>query len=476
MKGYTYSVIAALCIFVQPPLMADTATEATRTINSFIRTTDPSINTGVYIVNLNTKELVYSRHGDREFMPASTEKIVTASAALLHLGPNYQYTTQLLMDPQPTPSPILQGNLYLKLDVDPTFSHHDLHELLSQINRYQINEIQGDIIIDSDIASMEYGPGWMVEDIGYAYSAKNGPVILDENRAKLIISPGSGVNSPGVAEFEDPNPAIQINNQLITKGKGANCRSGASMAADNQVTVTGCIRAGSAGGSHHFAIKDPLRYMANSISHSLQDLNIKASGNIRLGTTPNNAVRLGVHKSEPLSGIVSKTLKPSDNLFAESMYLKLGSSYFKRPSNWNLGQQAVVAILDGVAKLDLGNSNARDGSGLSRYNLITPRQLVAVLTYMYTRFPGAAAFINALPIAGKDGTLAKRMRERLPGYVVAKTGAMHGVSALAGYVQNKHGQTFAFAIITNGYAIGQRGRYKEMEEKIVRYLRLTYIS
>ena len=111
--------------------------------------------------------------------------------------------------------------------------------------------------------------------------------------------------------------------------------------------------------------------------------------------------------------------------------------------------------------------NLADGSGLARTDLVTPRGLVALLAAM-DRHPAAPAFRESLPIAGRDGTLEKRMRgTAAEGNVTAKTGTLSLVNALAGYVTTARGERLAFAVIVNNHAARSREAVKAIDDVAV---------
>jgi D-alanyl-D-alanine carboxypeptidase/D-alanyl-D-alanine-endopeptidase (penicillin-binding protein 4) len=108
-----------------------------------------------------------------------------------------------------------------------------------------------------------------------------------------------------------------------------------------------------------------------------------------------------------------------------------------------------------------------DGSGLSRDNTCTARQLVELLTWASAQ-RWAAVFHDSLAEAGSDGSLQKRLRDA-PGHVFAKTGTMRGVRALAGYVDDDRGPRYAFAILFNNYP-GPSTPYKQIQDDFCRTL------
>ena len=144
----------------------------------------------------------------------------------------------------------------------------------------------------------------------------------------------------------------------------------------------------------------------------------------------------------------------------------MGASYYGKPGTWKKGGKAVKAILQKNTGIDFKDTVIVDGSGLSRYNLITPEKLVALLHYAYHNEKIRNDFYSSLPIAAIDGTLQNRMKQVKPSPKVhAKTGTMHGVSALSGYVETKSKQTLIFSIIYNGIP-GKIRPYYNLEDKL----------
>jgi D-alanyl-D-alanine carboxypeptidase/D-alanyl-D-alanine-endopeptidase (penicillin-binding protein 4) len=95
-----------------------------------------------------------------------------------------------------------------------------------------------------------------------------------------------------------------------------------------------------------------------------------------------------------------------------------------------------------------------DGSGLSRYNYVTASSVTAILEHMYQDPGHHDAFIATLPIAGKDGTIASRMRgTRAEGNAVAKTGSISNARSLSGYVKTRDGEMLVFSILSNDFVI-----------------------
>ena len=144
----------------------------------------------------------------------------------------------------------------------------------------------------------------------------------------------------------------------------------------------------------------------------------------------------GLIRSTSIGDWIKVTNLRSDNAYANVLLRFLG------------GSQSVQQALSGLG-VDANGYRMRDGSGLSRNNLATPRTLVATLRAMH-QAQGNEVFLASLPVAGISGTLKNRLRQtRAEGTVRAKTGTLKGVRALSGYIDNPEYGTLAFSIITN---------------------------
>jgi D-alanyl-D-alanine carboxypeptidase/D-alanyl-D-alanine-endopeptidase (penicillin-binding protein 4) len=155
--------------------------------------------------------------------------------------------------------------------------------------------------------------------------------------------------------------------------------------------------------------------------------------------------------SPPLSELVAGVLGPSQNWIAEQLTLAMGAR-LGEGGGWTEGVAVVERFLVEEVGLDSLDVSARDGSGLSAYNLVTPRALVRVLRYMDAR-EDAAAYTAAMAEPGEvDSTLEERLLD-LRGRVFAKTGSISNVNSLSGYLVGNDGRRVIFAILSNGSAL-----------------------
>jgi D-alanyl-D-alanine carboxypeptidase/D-alanyl-D-alanine-endopeptidase (penicillin-binding protein 4) len=183
----------------------------------------------------------------------------------------------------------------------------------------------------------------------------------------------------------------------------------------------------------------------------LEARGIRVMGGVSTSSAPlpPGARVLAAHDGPSMAEMVRVVNKESQNLHAE-MLLRLVGLKAKGEGSVEKGHEAVADFLERLGVPDAGWGLA-DGSGLSGFDLLTPRGLVTLLAAM-DRHPQAAAFRDSLPVAGVDGTLEKRMKGTpAEGRVLAKTGTTRLARALAGYVTTVRGERLAFAIVVNNH-------------------------
>lgn len=420
-------------------------------VDKLINQINPNVNLGAVVVDLTSGETLYRRNAGRLYIPASNMKLFSEAAALMVLGPDYHFKNQLSVGAGKIQQGILQGNVYLQLSGDPSFSRHDLKKLLSSLKELNINTIQGNLYIDSNVAGVNpYPPGWLTSDLAYSYGAPNAPVMLDANRLTVTVNPGARTGDPAVVEVDDGGGKISLNNQATTKAKAQGCGVGFSLDKENHLTVRGCVGVGQWAVQQRMAIKNPLMYAQAMIQSQLAKEHIQLNGQVQLGKTPGNSLLIATQYSKPVSELMADTLKPSDNLYADSLYLHAAAKLNGSPVNWQSAQPIIKNFLQSQTGIDFTNAILTDGSGLSRYSLVTPEQTISLLKFLYQRFPLSYEYIAALPISGRDGTLQKRFHiPSQQGFVRAKTGTMVGINSLSGYLYAANGHTLAFALYVN---------------------------
>ncbi len=202
---------------------------------------------------------------------------------------------------------------------------------------------------------------------------------------------------------------------------------------------------------------------------TLMEKGVSIMGDVVLGTVSSDAHSVAKHLSPPLTDILKLMNKPSDNWTAELLFKAIGAEVMGEPGTWRKGREAVTNFLNEI----MGEPPPHrfvDGSGLSRYNLLSVELLTKLLVYMYHNFELMPEFLASLPIAGVDGTLKNRMQGVSAEKVLrAKTGTLSGVSALAGYTVTADDEVFAFGILISHY-VGPATSARDIQDKIGNYL------
>jgi serine-type D-Ala-D-Ala carboxypeptidase/endopeptidase (penicillin-binding protein 4) len=188
----------------------------------------------------------------------------------------------------------------------------------------------------------------------------------------------------------------------------------------------------------------PATYAAGQLAKVLRGEGIRVEGRSGAGTTPADATQLATVDSPAMRDLVRLTNVPSDNFLAETLVKDLGASY----GDAGTTAAGVAVVRQTLARLGV-HPQIVDGSGLSRADRTTPRDVVELLEQMH-HDELAGSFESSLAVAGRTGTIRKRMRGTpAQDRCRAKTGTLIGVSSLAGLCTAAGGHTIAFAMLMN---------------------------
>ena len=306
---------------------------------------------------------------------------------------------------------------------------------------------------------------------------------LNANCVDLAIAP----TSPGQPVTFTINPAtsyVTIRNNCVT-GKGNKIRFDRDVKS-NQITLSGQTP-GRGTAEVSVTIHDPPLYAATVLSDTLIANGIKMTGGVKRDRTVRRAREkapangnwqvIGIHET-PIVAVLARCNKDSMNVYAESLCKRLGYESTHAAGSWASGTAVVGAFLKkaGAAETEF---KLDDGSGLSRGNAISPHALAKVLIYdHYSK--NNDIFFASLSVAGVDGTLEERFRERdvrdLRHRVIGKTGFIEGVSTICGYLQAKDNQWYVFSIMMNGIPHLSNSEIKGIQEKVIKTVDLSTIG
>ncbi|MBT4884566.1 MAG: D-alanyl-D-alanine carboxypeptidase/D-alanyl-D-alanine-endopeptidase [Legionellales bacterium] len=406
-------------------------------------------NTSIYIYDLKNNKDIIKNNADSLFIPASIQKLATAYAALTILGEDFRFYTDIRYRGKIS-NRTLTGDIWLDFSGDPTLTSEDLKSMLQKIKTNKIDSIEGSIYINNkDFDSQIYGPGWMWDELDDCYAAPIAATIIDGNCTVAHVWPNKKANYQAHFKLEDELDQPVYHNIYTNNNPQQKCNLTFKRNNPNYYFLTGCINQHSSTQNVSIAAHDPNSNAIKKIRALLSDVKISHNGNIVFNqTTSKDKKLLARHKSKPLEKIVITMLKDSDNLIAESLFKKAGQITFNQPGSWANGHDAISYAL-AKQNLPFSESQLQDGSGLSRYNLMSAKQIISLLKHINNSTKHKKTIISGLPLAGIDGTLMWINSPALIGQVHAKTGSMTGVYNLAGFFSTLTSD-YAFVILING--------------------------
>lgn len=423
---------------------------------------------GVLIESLTTGEVWYERNSDRMFMPASNEKIPTAAAALITLGPEFKYRTHYYYSGGIIDS-VLHGDIVVVGNGDPTFYNRFYKDprdpfliFADTLIEMGIKTVTGNIIGDDNVFDNEgYGYGWPLDGLDSWYSAESGALQFNENYIDLKIIPPTTVGDTVIIVPNVNSDYFTINKIITVVDSGRTHISVNRPFGENEITVSGTIVAGSKEFERSPSIFNPTLYYTTVLKETLITKGINVSGNAidcddltNWDSETNKLNLIKTHQSPPLDEMLKMLMKRSQNMYAETMVKTMG---WKNSGTGSFaeGKKVVESVLSSFGVLP-DTYAYMDGSGLSRYDFISPHQIVKILKGMY-KSEYWDIWRDMLPIAGIDGTLRNRMKgTKAEGNVRAKTGTISNVRGLSGYVTTANGEEIVFSFLINGHLKSSR--------------------
>src|SRR5262249_6286761 len=445
------------------------ATEIDRAINeSNLKTA----RWGVFVMSLKDERVLYSHNGDALFTPASNMKVYTTAVALELLGADYRWRTSVYAAKE-ADAGIIQGDLTLFGRGAPDLvslrkgTAPSLADLVDHLYQRGVREVRGNIIGDSSyFRGDDYGLGWQWNDLQWYYGAEPAALTIDGNSVNLVIAPGSKIGEQASVTSERGGDQLHIINNTITSDRSRITTVGIDRElSDNEVRVWGEFPAGGRSFGAFLSVHNPSLWAATIFKQALIGRGIKVTGEARsrdFRVAENEkfdlsrAVELAAVESERLSDAVRETNKMSNNLYAELILRTLGKEKGALSIDENAGKKiqgddelGVTLISSWLKSHNVPSDTIaiRDGSGLSRLDLVTPEATTRLLVAM-TKTSSAQLFQDSLPVAGQDGTLGGRL-SGYRGRIFAKTATVLYVHALSGYAVTKAGERLAFSVLCN---------------------------
>lgn len=438
---------------------------------------------GIKIVSLNTGKVVFENDSDKYFMPASNMKNFTVATALERLGPDFRFVTSVYAAAPPDADGVVRGDLriYGRGDVsistaffgttagDPETYYKGIDRLVEKIVAAGVKRIEGSIVGDESYFKGFAIPGtWEWDDLQWYYGAEISALPLNDNAVDLAVLPGE-LGGPCVVRISPPNTLMQIVNLCATTSATIRRNLSVNKKIDrNVLEISGTVPAGDAGWRNSVTITHPADLFVALLKQRLEAKGVIVTGGSRT-MLPNvradlSEIEIAKLESPPFREIAAKTMKPSQNMYTETILWTLGeqsrvSTASTMPvstiptgalDSSTLGLGIVKGFMKEIGVPEDGIVQ-HDGSGLSRHDLITPRAVVTLYTYMAKQSKNSQAWRDSLTIGGVDGTLARRfVGTAAAGNIRGKTGTIDQVSALSGYITTAGGEQLVLSIIVNG--------------------------
>jgi len=417
---------------------------------------------GLKIVSLRTGEVLYERNAQLLFHPASNQKLLTSSAAFVLLGEDFNFKTSLACDSSVWQNGVIKGDLALIGRGNPDLTTGDLSTLAQTLAQQGIREITGNLICDDFyFDDVRWGNGWMWDDDPSSDHSRFSALTINDNAVEVVVAPGASLGKPGQIMINAPSPFVEFINSSITVARREQIDSLSlpRLSIDrrwreneNVYVISGAIGMDEAPRTETMNVLDPALFAGHIMRDVLLLNGVAVRGGIYRGFGPSRMRVLAEHQA-PLLPVLTNLNKISDNLTAELVLKTIGAERFGRPGTAEKGAHAMRLFLKSIG-VDTLALKAADGSGVSRYNLVTPCGLMDLLVAMWQREELRPAFVSTLPIAGVDGTLRNRMKgTSAEGVLRAKTGSLSGVSSLSGYTITADGEALAFSMMVQHYLV-----------------------
>jgi D-alanyl-D-alanine carboxypeptidase/D-alanyl-D-alanine-endopeptidase (penicillin-binding protein 4) len=405
---------------------------------------------GIYVIDLHTKEEIFSYNGNKWFVPASLQKISTSFAALSLLGKKFRFTTQLGYEGEISQN-ILYGNVWIQGGGDPSLTLDILSLWEKALHKKNIYSVQGSIYVNTSFFETAGAiPSWKWEDLGNYYGAAPSALTINNNSYTITFQPGKKETDPSHVFSIDPSiPGLIYQNEVTT---------GAPNSGD-QVWIFGSEYSPKQFYRGTIPSNKPFFTVKGSISNpplfagKLLEKKVHATLGVKVVRNSSQEKPFHIihsHHSENLENLIQNMNLYSINLTAEHLLKTMGKG------SASSGKKAISTFLQNMGV----SAIIEDGSGLSQSNLFTPKDFASLL-YVIRHSPVYSTLYNSLPEMGKTGTLQNQSSLK-KAIVKAKTGSMKHIYNLAGYMQLPSGKEYAFVIFCNQFLGEKREIQKEM--------------
>ncbi len=425
---------------------------------------------GVKIVSLDTGKTLFEHDAGKLLKPASNAKLYTGALALDRLGPQFRIRTSCYATAKLEADGTLAGDLTIfgRGDFSMAARFHggdpskSLEPLVNALAAAGVKRVTGDLVGDeSFFHGPPFGSSWTWDDLNYYYGAEVSALTHEDNVVDLVFKPGAPLGQPVTLTTKPATQFLQFINRTTTGTNGGKRSLELYRPlAQSTVYLHGSLPADDKGMADAMPVPRPALWFVTQLREALAKRGITVAGQLRTRdwlaaeAAPVDYARqveIAFTESRPVSELVEKMMKPSQNLYAQLLLLQVGARTAKPGQTTEEAGLAEMQKFLTDAGVKRGSVLLEEGSGLSRGCLLMPEATVQLLRHM-DKHPAAAAYRAALPIAGVDGTLKSRFTGTAAARtVLAKTGSLRYVNSLSGHVTTAAKERLVFSFMLNAY-------------------------
>ena len=447
---------------------------------------------GVCVIDVETGQELAAFQSNKSLIPASSLKVLTTSAALKILGPEFRFQTELQYNGTISSDGTLNGNIFIKGFGDPTLGSNDLQEAaeieevlnnwVTAIQEAGIKTIDGYIIGDASFYETGVNvPTWLWEDLGNYYATGAWGLNIHDNRYYLSLQQKSRLGAKPVITGMDPQiPGLQLINEIRSAEKGTGDQAYIFGSPFNYTRfIRGTIPIGTGEMTIKGSIPDPPAFAAQLLMQNLEKKGVRVKRAAvslleleQAGASSHSKIDqprkvLLKSLSPPLAKIIREANQKSINLYCESILKMLGWQQRKEAST----EAGVTTLLEFWSQngISVNGLYLEDGSGLSVRNGITAQQLTTIMATVAKDKQWYDQFEPTLPLAGKSGTLRGLFKgSSVSGKLRAKSGGMSRVRSYTGFVLGPGGRLRAFSLIANNFSAESRDVRNQMVKLMIK--------
>jgi D-alanyl-D-alanine carboxypeptidase/D-alanyl-D-alanine-endopeptidase (penicillin-binding protein 4) len=463
MKPGAFPLILALTLAAAPAGAAEPPTLSQR-VEARLGEAGPGTRFGLVVATEEGRELIAIAPDDR-FIPASNTKMFTTAAAFAAMPgldrPDSGGGAAVRIEAagRGAPDVVLEGRGDARLSSSPDCAANCLAGLADAVAAATrtVRHVVGD---DSLFPDQRWSPGMSWNNIPTRSGTAASALSLDDNELPILVHP----TAPGRPPRLEMLPYYRVDNRAVTVAAGETALEYDRFPGSREVRLSGRIAVGAEPERLRLGIDDPAYYAAWRLKALLEARGVRVTGDVAVrhrpaGPADDPAIRRGAPPprppiAEPLARLTPPPLaediaainKASQNLHSELLLRRLG-----RIGGTGSIADGLAVVREMLARAGLPRSgfDFSDGSGMSTYNRVAPRAMVAFLRWAAAQ-PWGAQWRSSLPVGGVDGTLARRFKgTALEGRIFAKTGTLNATNALSGYLTAKSGRTLLFSAYAN---------------------------